>query len=211
MATNPHPLQRDSMAKQVKQGTPPPHHAREAGARHTVGGTPDCSRPQYEPGSCARGFARTGGDGSGHDRAVQRKSRSRGDTAGHPGSLHGASVVGRPGGTLAAPQFKGSVNALREEATAIRNAARKKNVELYALHDINFHRIIVQGASNRILLRTWDSLAFEVRIQLWLSKGKVDLLSVQEAHWQIIDALEKGEGNRAGKLLRDHIFVFAGV
>ena len=114
-------------------------------------------------------------------------------------------------GQLAAPHFKGSVVALREEAIAIRNAARKKSVELYAPHDINFHRAIVEGASNRILLRTWDSLAFEVRIQLWLSKGKVDLLKVQEAHWQIIDALEKGEGNRAGKLLRDHILISAGV
>lgn len=114
-------------------------------------------------------------------------------------------------GQLAAQHFKESVTALRQEATAIRKAARKKDVELYVLHDINFHRMIVQGASNRILLRTWDSLAFEVRIQMWLSKGKVDLLKVQEAHWQIIDALEKAEGNRAGKLLRDHIFASAGV
>lgn len=114
-------------------------------------------------------------------------------------------------GQLAAPHFNESVTALRQEATAIRNAARKKDVELYVLHDINFHRMIVQGASNRILLRTWDSLAFEVRIQMWLSKGKVDLLKVQEAHWQIIDALEKAEGKRAGKLLRDHIFASAGV
>ena len=114
-------------------------------------------------------------------------------------------------GQLAARHFKESVASLRQEATEIRNAARKKNVDLYVLHDINFHRMIVQGASNRILLRTWDSLAFEVRIQLWLSKGKVDLPRVQEAHWQIIDALEKGEGNRAGKLLRDHILISARV
>ncbi len=60
----------------------------------------------------------------------------------------------------------------------------------------------------RMKIRTRDSLAFEVRIQLWLSK---DLLNVQEAHWQIIDALEKGEGNRAGKLLREHIFALAGI
>lgn len=48
----------------------------------------------------------------------------------------------------------------------------------------------------------------EVRIELWLYTGKVDLLRVQEAHWQIIDALEKGEGNQAGTLLREHIFLF---
>jgi DNA-binding GntR family transcriptional regulator len=108
-------------------------------------------------------------------------------------------------GRLAAPHFKGSVESLRDEAAAIRSAARKKDIGAYTFHDVNFHRLIVAGASNRILLRTWDSLAFEVRIQLWLSKGNFDLVGAQEAHWRIIDALEKGEGQRAGKLLHEHI------
>jgi DNA-binding GntR family transcriptional regulator len=111
---------------------------------------------------------------------------------------------------LAAPHFKGSVVTLHDEAAAIRTAARKKDIGAYTLHDVNFHRLIVAGASNRILLRTWDSLAFEVRIQLWLSTGKFDLVGAQEAHWRIIDALEKGEGQRAGKLLREHISAFHG-
>ena len=109
---------------------------------------------------------------------------------------------------LAAPHFKGSVVTLRNEAAAIRTAARKKDLEAYTLHDVSFHRLIVAGASNRILLRTWDSLAFEVSIQLWLSTGKFDLVGAQEAHWRIIDALEKGEGQRAGKLLQEHISAF---
>ena len=113
-------------------------------------------------------------------------------------------------GRLAAPHFKGSVVSLRDEAAAIRTAARKKDIGAYTLHDVNFHRLIVAGASNRILLRTWDSLAFEVRIQLWLSTGKFDLIAAQEAHWRIIDALEKGDGQRAGKLLHDHISAIQG-
>jgi DNA-binding GntR family transcriptional regulator len=111
-------------------------------------------------------------------------------------------------GQLAAPQFRGAVGVLRQEATAILTAARKKDIAVYTLHDVRLHRMIVEGASNRILLRTWDSLAFEVRIQLRLSKGKVDLVAVQETHWQIIDALEEGEGKRAGRLLHDHISSF---
>jgi len=108
-------------------------------------------------------------------------------------------------GRLAAPHFKGNVARLREEATAIRAAARKNDLEAYTLHDVNFHRAIVAGSANRILLRTWDSLAFEVRIQLGLSRGKVDLVEVQQAHWRIIDALEKGAGSQAGRLLHEHI------
>lgn len=109
-------------------------------------------------------------------------------------------------GQLAAPRFQGDVDALRKAATAIRNAARKKDVAGYARHDIAFHRLIIEGAANRVLLRTWNSLAFEVRLHLFLSRGKIDLMSVQEAHWQIIDALEAGDGSRAGELLRRHIY-----
>jgi DNA-binding GntR family transcriptional regulator len=109
-------------------------------------------------------------------------------------------------GHLAAPHFEGSVAVLKKSATAILNAARKKDIAAYTRQDIDFHRLIVEGASNRILLRTWNSLAFEVRLHLWLSRGEVDLMAVQEAHWNIIDALEQGDGKRAGELLRKHIF-----
>jgi DNA-binding GntR family transcriptional regulator len=109
-------------------------------------------------------------------------------------------------GQLAAPHFKGATETLKKTAASILDAARKKDIAGYTRHDIQFHRTIVEGASNRILLRTWNSLAFEVRLQLWLSKSKADLMDVQQAHWQIIDALDAGDGRRAGALLRKHIF-----
>ena len=112
-------------------------------------------------------------------------------------------------GKLAAPHFRGAADALRKEAAAILSAAREKDIGGYAAHDVKFHRMIVEGASNRILLRTWDSLAFEVRIQLRLAKGTIDLVSAQQDHWSIIEALEKGEGKLAGNLLRDHILSFS--
>jgi DNA-binding GntR family transcriptional regulator len=112
-------------------------------------------------------------------------------------------------GQLAAPHFEGSTGTLKKIASAIREAARKKDIAAYARHDIQFHRLIVEGASNRILLRSWNSLAFEVRLQWWLSKGNADLMSVQEPHWEIIEALELGDGRRAGELLRKHISHFA--
>jgi DNA-binding GntR family transcriptional regulator len=111
-------------------------------------------------------------------------------------------------GQLAALHFRGSVAVLNKAATAILKAAQKKDIATYARHDMHFHRLIVEGAGNRILLRTWNSLAFEVRLQMWLSKGNIDLMVVQEAHWKIIDALEQGDGQRAGELLRNHIFTF---
>jgi DNA-binding GntR family transcriptional regulator len=111
-------------------------------------------------------------------------------------------------GQLAAPYFEGSVGALKKTASAILDAADKKDVTAYARHDMNFHRLIVEGASNRILLRTWNSLAFEVRLQMWLMRSNIDLMAVQEAHWKIIDSLEQGDGKRAGELLQKHLFNF---
>lgn len=109
-------------------------------------------------------------------------------------------------GQLAAPHLKGAAVApLKKTAAAIRDAARKKDTAAYARHDIQFHRSIVEGASNRILLRTWNSLAFEVRLQLWLSRSSLDLMTTQESHWKIIEALEQGHGKQAGQLLRSHI------
>jgi DNA-binding GntR family transcriptional regulator len=111
-------------------------------------------------------------------------------------------------GRLAAPHFEGSVATLKKAASAILVAAAKKDVTTYARHDMHFHRLIVEGAANRILLRSWNSLAFEVRLQMWLTRSNLDLTTVQQAHWKIIDALEQGDGKRAGELLRRHIFNF---
>ncbi len=108
-------------------------------------------------------------------------------------------------GQQAAKSLKGGLGELRKEAEAIRKAASQKNIELYAKHDHNFHRMIVEAAQNRILLRTWNSLVFEVRIPIRLAKGKVNLSQIQEPHWKILRALEKGDGDAAGRLLRKHI------
>lgn len=115
-------------------------------------------------------------------------------------------------GQLAAVYLKGRTAALKKEAEAIRVAARRNHAEDYAIHDMNFHRMIVEESRNRILLRTWDSLSFEIRIRLWLAQGRVDLNAAEADHWPIIDALEVGDGEKAGRLLRQHLlFAIADV
>jgi len=109
-------------------------------------------------------------------------------------------------GQLAAKSLKGKVDALKKEADAIQKAAAQSNIERYARHDHAFHRMIVVAAQNRILLRSWDSLAFEALIQIRLMKGKLNLSQAQQAHWTIIEALNEGQGAIAGRLLRKHIF-----
>jgi DNA-binding GntR family transcriptional regulator len=38
-----------------------------------------------------------------------------------------------------------------------------------------------------------------------ITKSKLDLTRVQEDHWNIISALDEGNGGIAGRLLRKHI------
>lgn len=111
-------------------------------------------------------------------------------------------------GKLAASRLKGSVAALKKAGEAVEDAAKRGSVADYARHDMQFHRLIVESAENRVLLRSWNALAFEVRLQMWLTRKKIDLVEVQKAHWEIIDALDKGNGKRAGALLKRHIFSF---
>jgi DNA-binding GntR family transcriptional regulator len=110
------------------------------------------------------------------------------------------------GGQLAAEFLQGKVDRLKKEAEAIRKAAAQDNIPQYAKHDHNFHRMIVEAAQNRILLRSWDSIAFEARIHMRITKAKLNLTRVQEDHWNIISALDEGNGGQAGRLLRKHIY-----
>ena len=105
----------------------------------------------------------------------------------------------------AAKYFKGNVAALRKQANAVETAARHKNQSDYGYHDVQFHRMIVAAANNRALLRSWEALAYEVRIATRLGKAHVDLLEAQALHWDVIDALKKGNGAAAGRMLAANV------
>ncbi|MBI1354115.1 MAG: FCD domain-containing protein [Acidobacteria bacterium] len=108
-------------------------------------------------------------------------------------------------GKLAACRLARNVDALREKACAIRQAAHAGDIESYARHDIEFHRMIVDASGNRTLRRTWDSLTLAVRVRVWLLQGAVDMAATELDHWPILNALEAGDGALAGRLLRRHI------
>ena len=112
-------------------------------------------------------------------------------------------------GQLAAPQMKADTKKLEKLARDIQDAAQRKHIGDYVRHDIAFHRSIVEASQNKVLLRSWDALGFEVRMQLRLVTWSLDLFKVQEEHWPIIAALASGNGEFAGKLLQAHVRGFA--
>jgi DNA-binding GntR family transcriptional regulator len=106
---------------------------------------------------------------------------------------------------MSAKHFKDNVEDLRKAASAVQTAAKRKDPRAYGSQDVKFHRMIVEATGNRALLRSWETLAYELRIATRLGKGHVDLMAAQEVHWKVIDALEKGNGKAAGKLLAGNV------
>jgi DNA-binding GntR family transcriptional regulator len=111
----------------------------------------------------------------------------------------------------AAAVLKGSVGHLRSCLVALKDAAMAGDREGYAQHDLDFHRGIVEAASNRILLQTWESLGFEARVRIMLARKEPDLPRFAACHDPILDALEAGDGATAGQLLREHAESFMGA
>jgi len=109
------------------------------------------------------------------------------------------------GGRTAATVLKGYTGELQNELAAMRTAAAHGDLDACAEHDVKFHRDILKAAQNGVLLRVWDTLAFDLRIHAAIGTVSKGLPDVVESHRPIVDALEKGCGKEAGLLLRNHV------
>jgi DNA-binding GntR family transcriptional regulator/AraC-like DNA-binding protein len=108
-------------------------------------------------------------------------------------------------GRTAATVLKGYTGELQGELAAMRTAAARGDLDACAEHDVKFHRDILKAAQNDVLLRVWDTLAFDLRIRAAMGTVSKGLPDVVESHQPIVDALEKGCGRKAGLLLRNHV------
>ena len=53
-----------------------------------------------------------------------------------------------------------AIRAALEEISG-RAAVRNQDLDSFAEHDVNFHRSVLEASGNDVLLRVWDSLAFD--------------------------------------------------
>ena len=109
---------------------------------------------------------------------------------------------------LAAERINGDVTELRKLADEIMKAAQDGDVPSYAASDIPFHRHIVELSGNKVLLRNWEQLGFELQTRVHLSRNRAGITNNASAHFAIVDALERGDGETAGNLLRAHAMSF---
>jgi DNA-binding GntR family transcriptional regulator len=102
-----------------------------------------------------------------------------------------------------------TVTPLRVELEAMRSAAAIHDLDAYAEHNMNFHRLIVEASGNLVLLRLWDSLMLEVRTRIGLAQLDIDLTTAAETHVPIVEALDRGDGEAAARLLHEHAEFFS--
>jgi DNA-binding GntR family transcriptional regulator len=100
--------------------------------------------------------------------------------------------------------LKRNVAPLRAAVEAMRQAAAVHDLDGYARHNMAFHRMIVEAAGNPVLLRVWDSVLLEARTRIELTQHDIDMMPAADTHDPIVDALERGDGESAGRLLREH-------
>lgn len=118
-------------------------------------------------------------------------------------------VLEELGAQLAAEKLQGNAGSLARleaEAQTFMQAAHAKDVPLYSQHDIEFHRLIMEASENQVLIAIWESVVLESRFRLTLKKiGAEQLCQFGAAHLPVLEAIKRGDGKAAGKLLKSLI------
>ena len=102
-----------------------------------------------------------------------------------------------------------AVAELRAATEAQLEAARAGDLPAVARHNAAFHRRVVAAAGNRALATSWEALGIESRGTVTLTRKAYDIVAATRQHEPILDALSAGDGETAGRLIREHGLFFA--
>ena len=109
----------------------------------------------------------------------------------------------------ATKRLAGDVSGLEAEVEAMRDAARRGDLNALVSHDIAFHRLVVEAAGNPILEQCWKSLGVEGPITITLYGTSVEPEEAAELHAPLVDAIRSGKPGAAGRAARRHVEAFA--
>lgn len=116
-------------------------------------------------------------------------------------------------GQLAVKNAPDYLDELERIVEKMSEAFKDADPRTLAKWDVLFHRRILEGAGNTILIETWNSLMIEARTFVTLSnlivrKPQIDLAA---RHYPIIDALREGDPQKCGSVMRQHVEEFGSV
>jgi DNA-binding GntR family transcriptional regulator len=111
----------------------------------------------------------------------------------------------------ATKRLAGDVSVLEAEVDAMRDAARRGDVNALTRHDIAFHRLVVEAAGNPILEQCWKSLGVEGRITITLYGTSIEPQEAAELHVPLLEAIRSGKPGAAGRAARKHVEAFARI
>jgi DNA-binding GntR family transcriptional regulator len=114
-------------------------------------------------------------------------------------------VLEELGAKLAAERLAGASAPLAAEIDGMRAAAVDGDLHRFVRHDVAFHRVFVEASANTTLIQVWESLHVDLRTRLTLIQRLEDLAEVAESHVPIMEALDAGDAERAGRVVREHI------
>jgi DNA-binding GntR family transcriptional regulator len=101
----------------------------------------------------------------------------------------------------AVPVAKADLDQLDAEIKQMLQLRRDNDLASYMECAVNFHRRIVQLSGNRLYLRAWENMAWDIRARIAVQR--IGLHSIfDEDRQQVVAALHNRDGERAGKLLR---------
>lgn len=105
----------------------------------------------------------------------------------------------------AAAALRSRCGDLRAAVDAIVRSARTRDFVAYQKHNQTFHRTIVEASGNRTLIRIWERLAFDVRTRPIMEfLRREDPVHIAREHRAVFDALRRGAGGEAARLLAGH-------
>ncbi|WP_136657902.1 GntR family transcriptional regulator [Nitratireductor sp. XY-223] len=87
----------------------------------------------------------------------------------------------------------------------MRKAARKGDSMAFADHNMAFHRAIVEGSGNRVLLDMWETLNVKMRTMVNVARSSRNLIDLAESHLPIVEAIAAGDGALAHETAKQHV------
>jgi len=116
-------------------------------------------------------------------------------------------------GNLAVENKVDCFDELENALALMMRAFKARDARKMAHWDTQFHRAIIKGSGNQILIDSWDALMIEARTFVTLSnliaqQPEIDLAA---RHRPIIDALRVGDPKACGQVMREHVMEFGDV